>query len=415
MPQEEHPGAIYFKAGGAKKFKSDSSVAFARRKNEDLLALDDGLQKFEKIPAEDHGARIAALLVMLTRANHWIDDKTKHKIQHDTSHRFIHVVKLRDAAEAELKREKARANWGKLRGAVGKLFPKGSAQRRDPNATDPLKYMEVQADYQAGVVTINNWLEILDKEHRRGQELTKHFRTWVNSTETCSFWDYLEKLDKPALDELAKYKVSYLDDPFYRALFEVTIENGRMYSRMSSQAQGFIMARRPRETVLKWVDYKPLDTTKWSCAALRGFTDGWGAFVLSPQEVIYAGLHIGGTFHHSSFLAGAPVLAAGMIRVENGLIRGIHEKNGHYQSQSLHMKTFLRILRAKMPGVDWFKVPYHEFNGWETTVGDFLGLPKPPPRPARSAPHPPVQPQPTVQQTGPISVQQRIRQFEGTT
>ena len=136
-------------------------------------------------------------------------------------------------------------------------------------------------------------------------------------------------------------------------------------------------------------DFRPLDTTTWPSAALVGFTNGWGCFVLSTHEIVYCGVHTGGLSHHSSFLAGAPVLAAGMIKVENGRVKAIHEKNGHYQAKTEHMKTFLKLLVRRMPATDWSKVEYSEFGGFQTTVRDQLPAPSPP-RPPRPAPRAPV-------------------------
>jgi hypothetical protein len=106
--------------------------------------------------------------------------------------------------------------------------------------------------------------------------------------------------------------------------------------------------------------------------------------VLSPQDVLYVGVHVSGSFHHSSFLCGAPVLAAGMIKVEKGRIRGIHEKNGHYRSQEVHMQSFLKLLQRNLPGTDWHGVEYYSFGGAWMTVGQKLNLPRRPPVPNRA-------------------------------
>ena len=37
-----------------------------------------------------------------------------------------------------------------------------------------------------------------------------------------------------------------------------------------------------------------------------------------------------GKFHHSSFLAGKPVAAAGELKVENGVLKIITDESGHY-------------------------------------------------------------------------------------
>ena len=43
---------------------------------------------------------------------------------------------------------------------------------------------------------------------------------------------------------------------------------------------------------------------------------GWAIFVMDEKGNVYAGTHLFGVFHHSSFLGGAPARAAGEIIVE---------------------------------------------------------------------------------------------------
>lgn len=70
-------------------------------------------------------------------------------------------------------------------------------------------------------------------------------------------------------------------------------------------------------------------STKTHSTAHSG--SGWAIFVASPDGDFYAGSHVVSQFHHSSFLAGKPVLAAGEIIVENGYLKLITAKSGHYQ------------------------------------------------------------------------------------
>lgn len=71
---------------------------------------------------------------------------------------------------------------------------------------------------------------------------------------------------------------------------------------------------------------------------------GWAIFVVDRKDQIYAGSHISGHFHHSSFLAGDFVSAAGEIAVYNGQIVAITCKSGHYRPGIQNMVNFLKIL-----------------------------------------------------------------------
>ncbi len=376
----EPRGAVYLRAGGAEQFRKDTAKHFARRTNKTLLKIDAALASYPALPRDERTARTKALLALIALCDSWLSDK-QTKIDHGESFRASAVQDLHEAAVSELR---GLQNWAKAKAAIQKLIPPGSLKNL---GAAPLRIMQQE-----------NWLEVLDQHHRRGQELKTYFQQWEKSPETCSFWEHLEKLAPAVKDDLAKVSVRYVDDLVFRALFEVSFERGQMWSRMSPIVQNMIMSRMSRSAVLHHADLKPLDTSNWPSSALRGMSTGWAAFVMSPQEVVYAGMHVGGLFHHSSFLSGAPVLASGMMRVENGRIRGIHEKNGHYRSQEVHLRTFLRHLQHNLPGTDWHDVEYITFGGTPTTVGQQLGLarkpkaPQPPSRagrPALSAKQPP--------------------------
>lgn len=72
--------------------------------------------------------------------------------------------------------------------------------------------------------------------------------------------------------------------------------------------------------------------------------DGKAIFVLGAEgKKLYSAEHQAGTFHHSTFFSGAQVAAAGDWRVEEGKLRVISNKSGHYQP---HWKTTtLKVLR----------------------------------------------------------------------
>jgi len=73
-------------------------------------------------------------------------------------------------------------------------------------------------------------------------------------------------------------------------------------------------------------------------------------FVLSPELELYAGPLVPGRFHHSSFLAGGPLVAAGEFTMDQGRIKTITNRSGHYKPSAAILLRFLRFLNAK--GVD---------------------------------------------------------------
>jgi hypothetical protein len=116
-------------------------------------------------------------------------------------------------------------------------------------------------------------------------------------------------LDKYVGEETGRVfgtSVKYLA-PDERAAYRVSIQNGLMVD-----ANG-----------------QPFDT-KHATSAF-GPDSGRAIFVMDKQGNIYvSNEQTEGKFHHSSFLAGKPVAAAGEILVEHGVIKEINRRSGHY-------------------------------------------------------------------------------------
>lgn len=76
-------------------------------------------------------------------------------------------------------------------------------------------------------------------------------------------------------------------------------------------------------------------------------------FVMDADGNIYASLiHRAGSFHHSSFLAGAPVAGAGEIVVDNGRLVMINNASGHYLPDPDTTSQVFSVMRARGVNVD---------------------------------------------------------------
>ena len=74
---------------------------------------------------------------------------------------------------------------------------------------------------------------------------------------------------------------------------------------------------------------------------------GWAIFVMAPDDTLYANSHVADEFHHSSFLAGAPIKCGGEIKIEQGIIKEVTPKTGHYKAGALELKEFLLFCRQQ--------------------------------------------------------------------
>lgn len=96
---------------------------------------------------------------------------------------------------------------------------------------------------------------------------------------------------------------------------------------------------------------------------------GWAIYVIDHENNWYSESHIVGQFHHSSFLSGAPVQAAGEIAVDKGQLIAITNKTGHYTATPAELTRALFLLHrggvdlAKVKVNDPFKAKYKWFDG----------------------------------------------------
>ena len=183
-----------------------------------------------------------------------------------------------------------------------------------------VKQLTGPTDYR----TIDNahrsyWLEKLDPDHRPGYELAAKFAGWLTNG-TCinnktPFWNHIGTA-LPWDD-----KVSYYNEGGTPDQYEIHFDGIRLRDYMSG-----LFSTRTMSTAFSQT--------------------GWAIFVCSPNRRIFSNSHVVGKDHHSSFLDGGSVMAAGEICVDNGLPRIITAKSGHYKPTPETLRNFVRILRG---------------------------------------------------------------------
>ncbi|TMW55622.1 hypothetical protein Poli38472_010504 [Pythium oligandrum] len=173
------------------------------------------------------------------------------------------------------------------------------------------------------------WLEALDEQHRYGFHLRAFHAAWKlgaeppdNQTDR-SFFDWLDhgagqELDLPdcSYRDLKSTRVEYCD-PIERQQYEVEFiadpsDNGDVRLRFKTTHTAV-----HTDDLNKWI------------------------FVL---ERLYIARKRKGRFHHSSFLAGEPVAAAGKIVVQHGQIHAIEPHSGHFKPTLTHLLFLCHVL-----------------------------------------------------------------------
>lgn len=73
-------------------------------------------------------------------------------------------------------------------------------------------------------------------------------------------------------------------------------------------------------------------------------------FVADTSFRLYVGIKDSGAFQHSSFLQGARISAAGLIKIKNGRLTSLSPLSGHYRPPASNFKAFVKNLKGE--GVD---------------------------------------------------------------
>ena len=124
------------------------------------------------------------------------------------------------------------------------------------------------------------------------------------------------------LKELQDRRVQYLKSTAERNEVEILGEKGILVRRTGA----------------------PLNTAEMS--SLFG-GEGSCIYVMSPDGRIYVNSGILNKIHHSTFLAGTETAGAGELQVQNGILRSINNKSGHYTPQVVHLAQTLHELQSK--------------------------------------------------------------------
>ena len=75
-------------------------------------------------------------------------------------------------------------------------------------------------------------------------------------------------------------------------------------------------------------------------------------FVMDAQGRIFAGEPRLMEFHHSSFLAGAPVAAAGELMIADGMVVSHSRQSGHYKPDAIHHEQFKDEMKGRGLNLD---------------------------------------------------------------
>jgi len=189
----------------------------------------------------------------------------------------------------------------------------------------------------------NYWLEAYDAKHRPGFLLHTEWTKWAldpSLSYATSFWDYLASVEAQT-GPVSKF----IRDPT-----GMRVEQNVRYLKTEAERQPYLLTF--ERGLLRDHNGDAYDTSRETTVASG---KGWAIFVVDERDNFYAGTHLLGVFHHSSFLGGAPTRAAGELVVEQGKLMAITSKSGHYKPGPGEMLRALTALVGQGAVTD--KVP----------------------------------------------------------
>jgi hypothetical protein len=219
-------------------------------------------------------------------------------------------------------------------------------------------------------------LEALDPKHRMADLLEimhKEFEKRTDAATSCKvslFFEWLDMLSREAPETIyGTFK------GFKTAIVNNFVVAGVRYltARERSDFRVFIKGG------LLYRGNKLMDSRDNS-TVVSG--KGWAIFVTNPSGQLYAGSHSAGQFHHSSFLAGRPVMSAGELKVENGVIKVLTAKSGHYKPTLEQFIAGVKELKQRGADLEFAKLRMFKgkveqlvpANFYLATPGVFRGL-----------------------------------------
>lgn len=242
------------------------------------------------------------------------------------------------------------------------------------------------ATWQLTSATEKYRLESIDIQHRMGdylEEALKEFSHLV--VKNANFWQWLasasddqvkrwnpglfEQAERRKKPEWTKYYlkwfrqgVKYLSDEDTRDRYWVEIKGGRLLRKFRR-----VDANRTNLDTKTLVDHVKAKYPGMNFEAI---------FVLSPADKFYSHVVKLGRFHHSSLLGGTAIKSAGEWGVEDGKLKWINGKSGHYRPEQARFVDGLEILsRSGVLATDAVVRLYNSYSGKraaEEGIADFL-------------------------------------------
>lgn len=234
-----------------------------------------------------------------------------------------------------------------------------------------------QAAPGASMLHKDFWLEALDAQHRYGFHLRAFHRAWkdamaaqsqLDDRRNASFFFWLDRGAGSALElpectrqALQSMRVEYCDASARRA-YEVRLVPAHVVAvGEQEEAPPPLLADDCASSPIAFTGGVRAVYATTHCLVHTDELSKW-IFVIALDGSMYVGRKRKGVFHHSSFVAGAPILAAGKVMIKHGRVLAIEPHSGHFKPTLKNLAALCSVLRAQ--GVDLDHIAFIKPKKW---------------------------------------------------
>ncbi|KAI9916071.1 hypothetical protein PsorP6_007013 [Peronosclerospora sorghi] len=187
--------------------------------------------------------------------------------------------------------------------------------------------------FRASMLHKDFWLEALDPQHRYGFHLRAFHQAWLDE-----------------MDAMRETTCASQDTSFFHWL---DYGNGRhvhvpacSQSHLRTTFVHYCSEDERKRYELAFVSHGQNVCVQYAASGRTVHTDErskW-IFVLDLAGRMYLSRKRKGKFHHSSFVSGAPILAAGKIIIKHGVIRAVEPHSGHFKPRLENLLVLCFVL-----------------------------------------------------------------------
>lgn len=307
----------------AAKFKSKSSIFMHRRKSPIIKDIDVLLREYERAPSENRKLKCLACIYLLCR---------NYQVSKPQGRRGGAVSSLLGDVRAELDSQRTRQS---LNAKVGGRHYKGG-QQRDVGTTMRTTATSMDGNYGIeGILPQRNFVQKmrlnLNAVLSNNEKYTGMTNLGIHNSLQFKISEILDKLHEMWLDPNEKGDFEYLNST-QRLDLMVVIRNGRFYNYKTNA----LISTHP----LNWQSGGPEEP-----------------YAMDTDERLYCTQKKRfGTFNHSSFLSGHPVICAGTLCIQNGNLTAIDNNSGHYKPGTDNLVDCVAVLGSQGVDLDSFCV-----------------------------------------------------------